>query len=79
MNRSALMDNYRRVLRPKEAARYLGVSPSNLAKRRVYGQPPAFVRLGRAVGYDIAELDRWLASCRRHSTSDPGADDEHAA
>ncbi len=64
---------HRKVLRAREAAAYLGLSPSILAKRRVYGQPPAFIKLGRAVGYDVAELDRWIAACRRESTSDGGA------
>jgi predicted DNA-binding transcriptional regulator AlpA len=59
-----------RVLRAPEAANYIGLSESTLAKRRLYGLPPAFLNLGwRSVGYAIDELDRWLDSCRRQSTS----------
>ena len=51
----------KRVLRPPAAAAYTGLSESTLAKRRLYGQPPAFLSLGgRAIGYAIDELDRWL-------------------
>ncbi len=60
------------VLRPRDAAHYLGLSPSTLAKRRHFGLPPAFVRLGRSVGYRVTDPDAWLASCRRTSTSDAG-------
>jgi predicted DNA-binding transcriptional regulator AlpA len=67
------MEEPRRILRPAQAATYLGLSPSTLAKRRCWGLPPAFVRLGaRAVGYDTDELDAWLAACRRTSTSEGG-------
>jgi predicted DNA-binding transcriptional regulator AlpA len=60
----------RRVLRAPEAAAYTGLSESTLAKRRLYGQPPAFLNLGgRAIGYAIDDLDAWLESCRRQSTS----------
>jgi predicted DNA-binding transcriptional regulator AlpA len=64
------MTNPKRVLRAPEAADYIGLSESTLAKRRLYGQPPAFLSLGgRAIGYAIEDLDRWLDSCRRQSTS----------
>ena len=64
------MTETKRVLRAPEAATYTGLSESTLAKRRLYGQPPAFLSLGgRAIGYSIDELDRWLNSCRRQSTS----------
>jgi predicted DNA-binding transcriptional regulator AlpA len=59
-----------KVLRPPEAAEYLGLSQSTLAKRRLKGLEPAFLSLGgRAVGYSVDELSRWLESCRRVSTS----------
>ena len=64
------MTETKRVLRAPEAANYIGLSESTLAKRRLYGQPPTFLNLGgRAIGYAIDELDRWLNSCRRQSTS----------
>jgi hypothetical protein len=62
---------YRRF-RPPEAARYLALSPSTLAKMRLRGDGPVFLKLNRAVAYDVRDLDAWLAGRRRVSTSDPG-------
>jgi predicted DNA-binding transcriptional regulator AlpA len=60
----------KRVLRAPEAAKYIGLSESTLAKRRLYGLPPSFLNLGgRAIGYAIEDLDGWLDTCRRQSTS----------
>jgi excisionase family DNA binding protein len=47
-------------LNPREAAVYLRSSPSTLAKRRLQGNGPCFVRLGRAVRYRRADLDAWM-------------------
>jgi predicted DNA-binding transcriptional regulator AlpA len=64
------MTKQKRVLRPPEAASYIGLSESTLAKRRLYGLPPAFLKLGgRAVGYAIDDLDSFIESGRRRSTS----------
>ena len=64
------MTDTNRVLRPPEAAKYIGLSTSTLAKRRLYGLPPVFLNLGgRAIGYAIDDLNSWLESCRRQSTS----------
>ncbi len=54
------------------AATYLGLSVSTLNKLRVFGGGPVFLKLGRRVVYDLADLDDWLASKRRRSTSDQG-------
>jgi predicted DNA-binding transcriptional regulator AlpA len=61
-----------RRFRAPQAADYLGISPSTLAKWRMHGDPPAFRKLGRVVVYDQDDLDRFLDTCRRQSTSDPG-------
>jgi predicted DNA-binding transcriptional regulator AlpA len=64
------MTDTKRVMRAPEAAAYIGLSESTLAKRRVYGLPPEYLSLGgRAIGYAISDLDSWLESCRRQSTS----------
>ena len=64
------MTGTKRVLRAPEAAAYTGLSESTLAKRRLYGLPPAFIRLGgRAIGYAVDDLNAWLDSCRREPTS----------
>ena len=60
-----------RRFRAKKAAAHIGMSASWLAKRRMSGDPPAFLKLGRAIVYEEAELDAWLESCRRRSTSEP--------
>ena len=74
-----MTEKQKRVLRAPEAAAYTGLSKSTLAKRRLYGQPPAFLNLGgRAIGYAIDDLDAWLQSCRRQSTSQYSASGEAA-
>jgi predicted DNA-binding transcriptional regulator AlpA len=60
----------RRMLSTPEAASYCGSSASTFAKLRLYVGGPLYVKLGRRVVYDPADLDRWLASHRRASTSD---------
>jgi len=62
-----------KILRAPEAASYTGLSESTLAKRRLRGERPVFVRLGsRAIGYRLDDLDDWLTDCRRRFTSDDG-------
>jgi predicted DNA-binding transcriptional regulator AlpA len=64
------MTEPKRVLRAPEAANYTGLSESTLAKRRLEGKPPNFLNLGgRAIGYAIDDLNAWLETCRRRSTS----------
>jgi hypothetical protein len=60
-----------RRLHRKQAAVYLGVSLSWLDKSRLHGDGPAFLQVGSRVVYDTADLDDYLASCRRQSTSEP--------
>lgn len=57
----------------KDAAQRLGLSVSTLNKLRVFGGGPIFLKLGRRVAYDLADLDSWLESKRRRSTSDDGS------
>ena len=45
-----------------EAAEYLGISVSTLSKRRVDGDGPKYLKLGRRVVYDTRDLDDWLNS-----------------
>jgi predicted DNA-binding transcriptional regulator AlpA len=58
-----------RYMPTKAAARYTGLSISTLNKLRVIGDGPKFVKCGRRVVYEIADLDSWLASLKRNSTS----------
>jgi predicted DNA-binding transcriptional regulator AlpA len=66
---SVLADN-ERLLTPKEAVHFLRVSDSWLAKARMHGDGPPFVKLGRAVRYRETDLVRWLRSRARLSTSE---------
>jgi predicted DNA-binding transcriptional regulator AlpA len=66
------MDTHdQKLLRPPEAAPYIGLSVSTLAKQRLRGDGPKFIRLSaRAIGYIQADLDAWLADKRFGSTSE---------
>lgn len=54
------------------AADYTGLSVQTLAKLRVYGGGPPYIKAGSRVIYDTRDLDPWMASRKRTSTSDPG-------
>jgi predicted DNA-binding transcriptional regulator AlpA len=59
------------ILLTAEAAEHVKLSASSLEKARVRGDGPPFIRIGsRKVGYLAADLDKWLESRRRTSTSD---------
>ena len=58
------------LLTPKDAANFLCVSPSWLAKARMRGDGPPYVKLGRAIRYREGALLQWLRSRQRLSTSE---------
>jgi hypothetical protein len=60
------------LMREGEAARLLGLSARTLQKWRWSGRGPKFLRLNGAVRYDHADLEIFISSARRTSTSDPG-------
>ena len=55
------------LLRPEEAAKYLGVSPGQLRLSRHTGElfkgvsTPAYLKVGHAVRYRKTTLEKWLA------------------
>ncbi len=57
-------------MKAKEAADYVGVSKSMLEKLRTAGGGPRFMKVGRRVVYDSADLDRWIESKKQASTAD---------
>jgi predicted DNA-binding transcriptional regulator AlpA len=60
-------------LRAREAALYLRLSRSTLAKWRMRGEGPAFHRFGpRLVYYLKHELDQWLADCDERAPGKAG-------
>jgi predicted DNA-binding transcriptional regulator AlpA len=58
------------VLTPNEAAERLKVSLSWLAKARMRGDGPGFIKIGRAIRYSEAALLQWMKSRQRLSTSE---------
>jgi predicted DNA-binding transcriptional regulator AlpA len=60
---------YRKKLPTGPAAEYLGLGKPTLDKLRVTGGGPAFIKIGKRVIYDPADLDAWIAQHRRSSTS----------
>lgn len=58
------------LLTAKEAAHYLRVSESWLAKKRMSGDGPAYIKVGRSVRYLEAALIEWIRLRRRLSTSE---------
>lgn len=58
------------LLTVQEAAKYLTLSPSTLAKMRLSGASPKYIKLGRRVAYRMEDLDKWIEEQLRSSTSD---------
>lgn len=63
-------DAPKKLIREPAAAAYLDSTPATLRKWRHLGKGPGFVRLGRSVRYDVAELERFIEAHRARSTSD---------
>jgi predicted DNA-binding transcriptional regulator AlpA len=66
-------------MRAPEAAQYVGLSASTLAKMRVRGDGPPYAKAGRRVVlYSQQDLDAWLFGRLRRSTSSPATpEDSH--
>jgi predicted DNA-binding transcriptional regulator AlpA len=61
------------------AARRTGVSEVTLRKRRMNGDGPAYVKLGRTVRYRLSDLDDWLAeNVRRRTATQSEANDSRS-
>ena len=58
------------LLTPKEAARFLKMSTSFLAKKRMHGGGPTYSKSGRSVRYTKAALLKWLKSRECRTTKD---------
>ena len=58
------------LLTPKQAAQFLRLSLSWLAKARMRGDGPPYVKLGRAIRYREGAVLQWLRSRQRLSTSE---------
>lgn len=60
------------ALRPRDAARALGIGERLLFDLTRRGEVPS-ARIGRAVVYRVADLDRWLADRAKASTPRPAS------
>jgi len=69
MSSTAKANEIDALLHPAEVAKLLGVSPSWLAKARLTGTGPRFIKIGRAVRYARSAVREFILSCQRHSTS----------
>lgn len=65
------MLNPETYLTTEQAAVYTGLSKSYFEKLRVRGDGPAYYKVSaRRVLYKLAEVEAWMATHRRHSTSE---------
>jgi predicted DNA-binding transcriptional regulator AlpA len=60
------------LLSQRDAATMLGLSPRTLERFRCTGFGPRFHKIGRRVLYRSADVETWIASRVRTSTSDLG-------
>ncbi|MCC8956188.1 helix-turn-helix domain-containing protein [Bradyrhizobium sp. Pear77] len=66
-----LNDSEANYLNVSQAAEYLGLSTSFLNKRRrAHGAGPSFIKVGKRVLYDCADLELWMHSLRAASTTE---------
>lgn len=57
------------LLTPSQVATLCGLSRSTLAKRRLQGVGPPFVKIGAAVRYPEAELMAWMDGHPRYTST----------
>jgi predicted DNA-binding transcriptional regulator AlpA len=69
-SKAARDQNRERLLTPKDAADVLRLSTSWLAKARMSGDGPPFVKIGRSIRYSEIALAQWTKSRVRLSTSE---------
>ena len=73
-----MSENRAPLLTTKDAAAFLGISEKTLERRRLSGGGPSFLKLSAGqsgrVRYAAADIERWLADCRRASTGATGRD-----
>ena len=64
------MANQAKYLTASEAAKHLACSTSYLAKGRVTGDGPRFIKLGKAVRYRVVDLNKWAAARAHKATAE---------
>ena len=68
-----MIANNSKVIPARDAARWVGLAESTLAKLRLNGNGPKYCKLGRRVVYRTPDLDEWLQSRTVRDTSDADA------
>ena len=61
-----------RLLTERDLARRWQVAVKTLQNARLCGRGPSFVKLGRTVRYQLADIEAFEAAAMRQSTSDAG-------
>jgi predicted DNA-binding transcriptional regulator AlpA len=72
MSAKFAIPEFEKIHTPKETAARLKVSESFLAKKRVSGGGPKFIKVGRAVRYPESAIREYLSAQLRTSTADAG-------
>ena len=54
-----------------ETSAYVRHAVQTLAKWRVYGKGPQWIKMGRSVFYERRDVDAWIEAHTRTSTSSP--------
>lgn len=63
-----------RRLSEREAGEYLGLSQRTLQEWRLKRQGPAYLKLGRRIAYDVADLDTFMSANRIEPKAAGGAE-----
>ena len=63
-------DDADELLPPPVVARMIHRRPNWLAKRRITGNGPRFLKVGRRILYRRSAVNAWLAECERNSTAE---------
>ena len=66
------MENFgRKLCKPKDVGNlHPTLNPQRLARLRLDGGGPAYIKLGRSVFYDQRDINHWLDVNRHNSTSE---------
>ena len=59
-----------KLLSADDAANFLNLSASTLAKMRLSGKSPKYIKMGRRVAYRMTDLESWIDAQSFRSTSE---------
>ena len=61
------------LINAKQTAQHLCITEGTLAKWRLNGEGPRFIRVNRRIAYDPRDVNEWLDARRVSSTSQEAA------